>query len=100
MSDQIVAVAVVETDIEGPDQAAGTDFLNEEVSVDEHNSRAAQRVLDGKYRSIKYQAAVKIYRANSELPHELRPYVVTRKISDAHVDDLICCNEFRHFLVR
>src|ERR1700733_4490748 len=97
---QVVAITVVEADIERSDEAPGADFFAEKIRIDEHNPNAAQCVLDGKYGGVKNKAAVKIYCAHAELPHELSPQVMTWKICNTHMHDLICGDEFSQAFVR
>src|ERR1700674_2484292 len=55
--DEVVAITVIERHLERLDQTPGADLFRKQVSVDQRQPRAAERVLHGEHRRVEHQAA-------------------------------------------
>src|SRR5579883_1924367 len=93
MREQIVAVAIVDGHIEGPDQTSTADLLREKVGIDQRNALPAQGVLCGEQSRVEDESAIDVERSEPGMPHELRPCLVPRQLVDAHVYELIRLDE-------
>src|ERR1700722_10436908 len=58
VSGQVIAISLVEPDIEWAHQTSGLDFLREQQGVCEHEAIAEYGVLRGELRSVEHQAPI------------------------------------------
>jgi len=91
---EIVAVPGLEPHLVWLHQPSATDFLREEVRVDQRDPLPAERVLRGEHGGVDHQAALDIH-LDAGMAHELQPEIVPRLVRETDVHDLVGFDEAR-----